>query len=314
MKPTKFVVLLFFIILASKSLYSMKPLLHYPCIPSDFGILYREVSFQTEDGLILRGWLFPPQDTVGISNTLIGRMLVVPDSLKPAKREYRYSQGSQPTIIICDGDAGNMALSLFYAYHYFTNGYTVFTFDWRGFGESDPWEIDQDKLCCSEFLTDYNAAINFIKNQPEVDSMKIGLMGFSTGAYLSFAMIASRDDISAYVGRALITSFDDLAMNLQKVSADRKFVIPENYPANLLPIQAADKVRTPVFLIVGEKDDRTPVWMSKQIYDRLRCTKELWIVPEAEHGGVKAPEVLTYPEFFTKTLYFYDRHLKGLDR
>jgi len=310
MRPIKLVVFLFLTILFSKPLQSMKPLLHYPCTPSDFGILYREVSFKTENGLYLKGWLYPPQDTGGISNDLIGRMMVVPDSLKQEIREYNYSRGPQPTIIICDGDAGNMAFSIFYAYHYFTKGYTVFTFDWRGFGESDTWDIVQDNLCCTEFLADYTAAIDFVKEQPEVNSGKIGLMGFSTGAYLSFAMIAARDDISAYIGRALISSFDDLVANLQKVSPDRKFVDPEEYPESLLPIQAADKVRTPVFLIVGEKDERTPVLMSKKVYNKLKGPKELWIVPRAEHGGRKGPEMITYPEFFMKTLSFFDKYLK----
>ena len=311
MKSTRFsVIFLLGIVFFAKPVYSMKPLRDYPCIPSDFGIIYREVSLQTEDGLTLKGWFYPAQDTVGIANNLVGRMMVVPDSLKPGARQYNYSEGKCPTIIICDGDAGNMAFSIFYAYHYFTKGYNVFTFDWRGFGESDTWDIAEDNLCCTEFLIDYASAIDFVKNEPEVAPEKIGLMGFSTGAYLSFAMIAVRDDISAYIGRALITSFDDLVANLQKVSPDRKFVAPEEYPESLIPIQAVDKVRTPVFLIVGEKDNRTPVWMSKEIYKKLKGPKKLWIVPGAEHGGKRGPEMITYPEFFVKTLSFYDRYLK----
>ncbi len=311
MKSKKFsVIFIFGISIFVTNIYSMRPLQHYPCTPSDFGILYREVSFETDDGLILKGWLYPPQDTAGISNDLIGKMIVVPESLKREMREYNYVGGPQPTIIICDGDAGNMVFSIFYAYHYFTKGYSVFTFDWRGFGESDTWDIAEDNLFCTEFLTDYAAAINFVKNEPEVDPEKIGLMGFSTGAYLSFAMIAARDDISAYVGRALISSFDDLVENLQKVSPDRNFVAPEEYPDSLLPIQAADKVSTPVFLIVGEKDDRTPVWMSENVYEKLIGPKELWIVPGAEHGGIKGPEMITYPEFFVETLSFFDKYLK----
>ncbi|MBA7596568.1 hypothetical protein ES703_03546 [subsurface metagenome] len=308
--PKFLLIFLLGVILLAEHVYSMKPLQHYPCIPSDFGILYREVTFKTDDGLALKGWFYPSQDTAGIANNLVGKMIVVPDSLKPKAREYNYTAGKCPTIIICDGDAGNMVFSIFYAYHYFTKGYNVFAFDWRGFGESDTWDIIQDNLCCTEFLTDYTAAINFVKSQPEVDSGKIGLMGFSTGAYLSFAMIAARDDISAYIGRALITSLDDLVMNLHRVNPDRDFVFPQDYPKELLPLQAADTVKTPVFLIVGEKDVKTPVWMSEKIYDKLNGPKELWIVPGAEHGGKKGPEMITYPEFFVKTLLFYDKYLE----
>jgi len=272
--------------------------------------LYREVTIKTGDGINVKGWIFPAQDTSGILNEYIGKIVVVPDSLKPKPREYAYAGGQKPTIVICDGDAGNMAFTIFYAYHYFTRGYTVFTFDWRGFGESDAWKIREDDLCCSEFLIDYASAINLIKTQPEVDPHKICLMGFSTGAYLSFAMMANREDIAAYIGRAIITSFDDLIKNLHKVDPSRKFFVPAHYPQQLLPVNAAKNVKTPVLLIVGENDIRTPVWMSKKVYEKLKNKKELWIVPNAEHGGIKGPEMINYPEFFNKTLLFLNDNLK----
>jgi fermentation-respiration switch protein FrsA (DUF1100 family) len=135
-------------------------------------------------------------------------------------------------------------------------------------------------------------------------------MGFSTGAYLSFAIAAKRNDIAACVGRALMTSFVDILSILKKVSPDRSFLAPENYPSELLPVNATKKVLIPVFLIVGEKDHRTPVWMSKKIADELKGPKELWVVPHAEHGGMNGPEFITYPEFFDKVAAFYGKYLK----
>ena len=140
--------------------------------------------------------------------------------------------------------------------------------------------------------------------------MRIGVFGTSTGAYLSFAITAKRDDISAYVGRALMTSFDDVVQLLKKIDPQRKFIAPDNYPKELLPVYAAKKVKTPVFLIVGEKDKRTPVWMSKKILSKLKGPKELWIVPNAEHGGANSPEAIAYPEFYIKVVDFYDKYLK----
>ncbi|MBI4722229.1 MAG: alpha/beta hydrolase [Candidatus Stahlbacteria bacterium] len=310
MQLIKFYVFLLGITFSVGSIYSMKPIRNYSCVPSDFGILYRQVSFETNDGLHLKGWFYPAQDTVGIANNLVGRMMVVSDSLKPKIREYSCSAGKSPTIVICDSDAGNMGFFIFYAYHYFTKGYNVFTFDWRGFGESDTWNIVEDNLCCMEFLADYTAAIDFVKSQPEVDSGKIGLIGSSTGAYLSFAMIASRDDISAYIGKGIITSFEDIIANLHKITPDRKTMATPNYPKELLPLQSASRVKTPVFLIVGEEDKVTPVWMSEKVYEKLNGPKELWIVPGAEYKGEKSPEIITYPEFFVRTLVFYDKYLK----
>ncbi len=295
----------------TSSAYALKPERHYAAVPSDYGVIYREVVFQTADSLKLKGWFFPAQDTSGIANSVIGRWVPVPKELKPGPRAYAtLDQSGRPTIIICDGDAGNMTDLIFYAYHFFTSGYNILLFDWRGFGESADWPTEQDRLCYPEYIKDYDAAIDFVRRQPEVDPGRIGVMGFSTGAYLSFAIAARRNDIAAYAGRALLTSFDDILPILKKESPDRKFLPPENYPQDLLPVNAAKNISIPVFLIVGEKDDRTPVWMSKKIADELKGPKELWVVPGAEHGGMNGPEFITYPEFFEKVVAFYDRYLK----
>jgi uncharacterized protein len=298
------------LLLASPPSYSLKPERQYKAIPSDYGIIYKDVAFQTADSLNLKGWFIPAQDTSGITNSIIGRMVPVPQELKPKARPYRtLGDSKRPTIIICDTDAGNMTLLIFYGYHLFTRDYNVLLFDWRGFGESSNWPIEQDRLCYAEFIIDYDAAIDFAKQQPEVDTERIGVMGFSTGAYLSFAITAKRNDIAAYVGRGLLTSFEDLLPIVKKAFPGRNSSAPEHYPSELLPVNAAKKVSVPVFLIVGEKDERTPVWMSKKIMDELTGLKELWIVPNAEHGGMNGPEFITYPEFFDKVVAFYDKSL-----
>ena len=135
-------------------------------------------------------------------------------------------------------------------------------------------------------------------------------MGFSTGAYLSFAVAASNPHVSAFVGRALITSFEDVLPILKKIKPDRDLKAPADYPQELLPINAAENMNVPVMLIVGEKDDRTPVWMSQKIYSKLKCPKQLWVVPGAEHGGGNGPDYLNYPEFFIRIVIFLNENLK----
>jgi pimeloyl-ACP methyl ester carboxylesterase len=296
--------------LTASPTYCLKPERVYRATPSDYGIIYKEVTITTPNGLNLRGWFFPAQDTTGITNNIIGRLLPVPDEQKCTPRDYavKYNE-KRPTIIICDGDAGNMTYFIFYAYHFFTKGYNVLTFDWRGFGGSSDWPMDQDLLCCSEFLTDYDAAIDYVKRRPEVDSTKIGVLGFSTGAYLSFAMAVKRTDVAAFAGRALMTSFDDLLSIVNRLDTTRTFKAPVNYPDELLPMNCAKQMKKPAYLIVGEKDIRTPPWMSENIFTLLRGPKELWIVPGAEHGGRNGPDMYNYPEFFMKVKGFFDTYM-----
>ncbi len=293
-------------------LQALKPQKEYLAVPSDYGIICRECSFYSGESLQLRGWFLPAQDTAGIANEIIGRIIPVPPDMKCQSRLYAAQDTvRRPTVIICDGDAGNMTQLIFYAYHLFTKGYNVFLFDWRGFGKSTAWPTEQDRLCYPKYIDDYDAAVNYVRQQPEVDTSRIGVMGFSTGAYLSFAIAAKRKDIAAYAGRALLTSFDDLLVVLKAIEPERQWLPPIGYPRQLLPINAAKRIRIPVFLIVGEKDNRTPAWMSEKVFARLKGAKELWIVPGAEHGGMKAPEAVAYPEFFDRVVAFFDRHLKG---
>lgn len=287
----------------ANSTFAMKPDRQYPFTPFSCNIIHKEITIVTQDSVKLLSWFIPAQDT---------NEIVLPDSKKiaqPKARAYMQSADKKATIVICDGDAGNMAPGIMIGYNLYTSGYNVLLFDWRGFGASQIWKINQDMLCLTEFLMDYAAAIDMVKTLPEVDSLRIGLLGFSTGAYLSFAMLAKRPDIKAFVGRALITSFDDLLGIISKIDKDRNWIPPVNYPNELIPINAANNIQKPVFLIVGEKDIRTPPSMSKDIYKKLNGPKSLWIVPGAEHGGRMSPEMISYPEFFIKTKAFFDKHL-----
>jgi pimeloyl-ACP methyl ester carboxylesterase len=294
----------------ASSAWALKPETGYSVIPSDYGIVFDTVTIQTADSVSLRGWFFPAQDTAGIANSIVGRLIPVPPELRPPARPYcPVVSAPRPTVVICDGDAGNMSYAIFCAHQLFTRGFNVLTFDWRGFGESDPWPMEQDQLVYTEFLSDYDAALDYVRSRPGVDSAAIGLMGFSTGAYLSFAMAARRDDVSALLGRATVTSFEDLLPILAKLDPGRKWRAPVDYPKDLLPVNAAPHVKVPVFLIVGEKDERTPPWMSRRVSDLLKGPKEIWIVPGAAHGGQMAPEMVAYPEFFDRAHAFFTRYL-----
>ncbi len=295
-------------VLAS-SLFALKPEREYRAKPSDYGIIYQEIVFRTADSLAIKGWFYPAQDTTGIVNALVGH-IPVPPQLKRSVRPYAtLDTFRRPTIVVCPGDAGNMSYLILYAYHLCTQGFNVLTFDWRGFGESSNWTIDQDQLCYTEFLKDYDAALDWVKRRPEVDSTRIGVFGYSTGAYLSFAMTARRRDIAAYAGRGLMSAFKDAIPLLRAIDSTRQFKVPNDYPAELEPINAARSIKVPVFIIAGEMDGRTPPWMARQVGDEINSSKELWIVPHARHGGSEGPEFLNYPEFFHRLGSFFKKHL-----
>jgi len=289
------------IIVFYNSVYALKPEKEYRLKPEWLNVNYEEITFITKDGYKLRGWFYPAQDYSKIK---------MPADTTLIKKEYQIiDNAKKPTIIICDGDAGNMSGSVWYAIQLIVRGFNVFTFDWRGFGQSEYWPIEQDYLSYSEFLLDYDAAVEYVQKRKEVNPSKMGVFGFSTGAYLSFAISVKRNDISAFAGRALMTSFKDVLPILKKIKPDKDLISPPNYPSDLEPINAAENIKIPVFLIVGVKDDRTPIWMSEKIQSKIKSPCELWIVPNAGHGGVNAPEFVSSDEFINRISSFFKQYL-----
>lgn len=299
--------LFLFIILYIQNIYGLKPDSVYIVRPENYGLIYKELEVHTQDGYNIKTWFFPAQELITYNK----------DSLisyfeNPRKRQYQLiDDRSKPTIIICNGDAANMSGSLVYVRGLVPNGYNIVTFDWRGFGESGKFPIDPDMLFYTEFLLDYEAVINKVSSIEKVDNKNIGVYGFSTGALFSFAVSHINSDIKCFAGRALMTNPEDFLSFFydEKPEEKEKVKIPLDF-SSLYPINLAPSFTKPVFLIVGESDQRTPVSMSEKIYNELKGEKKIWIVKDAEHGGNRAPEFIDFQLFLNKIISFYDLHLK----
>lgn len=84
-----------------------------------------------------------------------------------------------PTVVLCHGFAGVKELLLpNFAKKFAEEGFIAFTFDYRGFGES---EGNKGVIIPNEQVRDIRNAITFISSQKEVDSEKIALWGTSLG-------------------------------------------------------------------------------------------------------------------------------------
>jgi pimeloyl-ACP methyl ester carboxylesterase len=260
-------------------------------------MVYKEVPVTSSDGYSIKCYFFPAQKAKKITH----------DIYNNAKKLTYLSYPKNRTIIVANGDGGNMMNMLFYIHSFACNGFNVACFDWRGFGESSAWQTDPNILCYAEYLDDYNAVINKVNSLAEVGG--IGLFGVSTGAYLSLAVAKQNNNVDCFVGRALITDFEEVLLNLHKLKPDRKLSYPKNYPTELLPINASKDFKKAALLIVGENDKRTPVEMSQRIYNNLQGKKELWVVENAGHGGDSAPEIIAKQEFWSKVLSFFNDNL-----
>ena len=91
-----------------------------------------------------------------------------------------YIEGEKlPIIVLCHGFGGVKELLLpNYAQKFIENGFAAFTFDYRGFGES---EGESGRIVPEEQVMDIRNALSFVSSLPEVHADKIALWGTSLG-------------------------------------------------------------------------------------------------------------------------------------
>lgn len=282
-----------------QTIFALKPDRKYPYKPEYFGLIYKEFKVKTEDNLKLNVWFFPAQDTLARESVW----------QNPQKREYVVIDNQKrPTIIITPADAGNMAPLAQYAYFMCNQGYNVVTFDWRGFGESDNWPINENYICHTEFFKDINAVVDTVKTLQEVDSMNIGIYGFSMSAFVSFPVFQQNKDLKCFIGRAISADYEGIRDYWAK-KEERNVILPSDYKTDYYPINIANKVNKPCLLITGELDKLTPPEKAQDIYSKLNGEKEIWIVKNVGHAG-EWDKSIGLKNYINRMLLFYDKHLK----
>ena len=273
--------------------------------PEQFGLMYKELPVRTTDGYDLATWFFPAQEV------LTDEEWEVTQGVRPYKT---IDDTPRPTIIICNGDAGNMSyFQLPLAYAWTSMGFNVATFDWRGFGASSPFPMDANCLCYTEMLTDYAAVVDAVTALPEVRCGAVAVMGWSTGAYLSMITAWRNHKVNAFIGRSLATCFDDvipLVMEVRGKTANQ-LLVPEDFPAGEMPVYIAPTFTKPIFLINGSNDRRTPVWMSEKVLALLPLStpRRLMVVEGAGHGGKEDPMILEFERFVSQVADFLKEQL-----
>jgi dipeptidyl aminopeptidase/acylaminoacyl peptidase len=246
------------------------------------------VTFRTDDGVRLAGWLIkPPVERPGL-----------------------------PAIIICHGLGANRSDFTDLAVLFARRGYWVLTFDFRAHGDSGG---SRSSLGLHE-QKDIAAAHAFLAARPGIDRERIGIFGFSLGGSAAILAAAGSATFAAVAADSAFTSLRDQALgaitgfyhlpsfpfvNLSVLGYELYFqtsvrnVAPESVIANISPV--------PVLIIAGEGDEMIPAENGRRLFSSAREPKELWIIPVGGHGGTIAA---AGDEYGKRVGEFFDTHLK----
>ncbi|MBD3272353.1 MAG: alpha/beta fold hydrolase [Elusimicrobia bacterium] len=158
-------------------LFPSKKITH---VPSDYGMDYEEVFFQTSDHVRLQGWWLSPQHPVMRINN------------------------KNATLVFFPGNKGTLSKFLPGLLHLVSSGYTVFVFSYRGFGKSAlrwPTEhgVYQDSL----------AAVEYVLQTKQCDPKHLILYGQSLGCAMA-SKTAQHIHPAVLILEAGFTSMPDL--------------------------------------------------------------------------------------------------------
>jgi len=216
-------------------------------------------------------------------------------------------------------------------------GYDIFTFDFRGHGQSacDPgyeprqWVTDRE-------LHDIRGAVAFIQNYLCENRLpsEIGVFGISRGACAAILAAAENPSIRAIVADGAFSTDITIEYFMKRWAYifARVRIVYENHPPVFWRFlrwsmmhfarrefncrfpsvrKAIQRMEPrPILFIHGEKDSYLPVEISsRRLYALAGQPKYLWIAPGARHNQA----VVRHGEFYTRlTIAFFHRYLAGL--
>ena len=144
--------------------------------PGNFGLVFEDVYFKTEDGRRLHGWFIP-------------------------------SKADRPVLLFCHGNAGNISHRLENVRLLVDRNLSVFIFDYRGYGKSD------GKPSVPGIYRDGLAAYDYLRGERQIHPEQIIPFGRSLGGAVALE-IALRRKVPAVIIESAFTSTKEMAWTI----------------------------------------------------------------------------------------------------
>jgi uncharacterized protein len=216
---------IFVLLISVQSIFAVHPSSTYSQTPCDYRMLHSNTIVMTNDSTsFLNVWEYQ----TGPKND------------------------NNKVLILAYADSGNMSQYISYAYEAVQNGFTVITFDFRGFGLSGKFETDTTMLYYNEYVNDLESVISYAKEK--YHKKELGIWGFSMGSIVSVLAVQNNPvDFMAFDG----------AVTDIKVFNERLFVMRNKragIPPNSEKVKLAfENLEIPTLIFCGTKDKRCTI-------------------------------------------------------
>ena len=212
-------------------------------------------------------------------------------------------------------------------------GYDVFTFDFRGHGQSEcPPEYTPRQWITEREIDDMRGALAFAQGWLEEQRLprQVGVVGVSRGACAAVLAACENADLVALFADGAFSTDTTIEYFMKRWAYifAKVRVVYENHPpvfwrflrwamfvfarhefrCRFPSVRKAIKRMPPrpICFVHGEKDSYLPVEQSRKLYALAAQPKYLWVAPGARHNQA----VVLHPdEYAARLLRFFDRFL-----
>jgi dipeptidyl aminopeptidase/acylaminoacyl peptidase len=207
-------------------------------------------------------------------------------------------EGKRPVIInIHGGPEGQSRPGFFGSNNYYTNelGVAMIYPNVRGSsGYGKTFLMLDNGMKREESVQDIGALIEWIAKQPELDASRIMVMGGSYGGYMSLAVSTNyADKIKCAIDVVGISNFNTFLKNTETYRRDLRRVeygderVPEMaaFLEKISPLNNADKIKKPLFIIQGGNDPRVPRTEATQMKEKVKSNGGVvWYLEASDEG------------------------------
>ncbi|MCY7321580.1 MAG: alpha/beta hydrolase [Phormidesmis sp. CAN_BIN36] len=182
-----------------------------------------------------------------------------------------------PVMIYFHHNAINIGANVSQALQFHKLGYSIFLFDYRGFGQSEGNFPTEPQL-----YEDAQAAWNYLTQARKIPPNRIVIYGHSVGGAIAIDLAAKHPEAAALIVQSSFTSMRDMT---------KRFGVYWFLPIELLlqqrfeSLEKMKSIKMPVLVITGTEDIQIPVEMGERLYAAAPEFKQLITIPGGGHDN-----------------------------